>query len=160
MVFDKRVASELNLLTGQSIREFGEDFESGLFQKREEASKSNQNGLQFPEMAEFERLDPRISGMMKRELPTAQLHGNVEYAVVDKALLMNYYVSSQKSGNEGPSLDNHLKILNVENNRVMFSDTIAHNARAAVPDSFFVRNGMVYYIKDQKTLTAIRLSQH
>jgi hypothetical protein len=159
MMFDKRVASELNLQNGQSIREFGEDFESSLFQRREEAVKENQDGLQFPEMAELERVDPRISEMMKREFPATQMHGNVEYALVDKVLLMNYYVSSWESGDEGPSLNNHFKILDVDNNRVMFSDTIAHNVRVAVPDSFFVRNGMVYYIKDQKTLTAIRLSQ-
>ena len=159
MMFDKRIVSELDLQTGQSIREFGEDFESSLFQRREEAAQANQNRLQFPEMAEFEDVDPRISGIMKREIPTAEIQGNIEYAVINNVVLVNYYVPSRESGDEGPSLDNHFKILDIDNKRVLFSDTIFHNARAAVPDSFFVRNGMVYYIKDQKTLTAIRLSQ-
>jgi hypothetical protein len=159
MMFDKRVASELNLQTGQSMREFGEDFEADLFQKREEAIQSSQNQLQFPEIAVFDRVDPRVAAIMKKELPAMAMQGTVEYARVDNLVLLNYHVPAKEPIGEGPLLDNHLKIINIDDNRVLYSDILAHNARSAVPDSFFVRNGTAYYIKEQKTLTALHLSE-
>jgi hypothetical protein len=159
MMFDKRVASELDLQTGQSLRDIGEDFEADLFRKREEAIQSAQYQLQFPEIAMFDRLDPRVAGIMKKELPATAMQGNVEYAHVDNLVLLNYHVLSKEPFGEGSSFDNHLKIINIDDNRVLYSDILAHNARSAVPDSFFVRNGTAYYIKEQKTLMALQLSE-
>ena len=113
MMFEKRVASELNLLTGQLIREFAEDFEADLFRKREEAIQTSQNQLQFPEIAVFDRLDPRVAGIMKKELPAIAVQGTVEYARVGNLVLMNYHIPSKEPTEEGPSLDNHMKIVNV-----------------------------------------------
>jgi hypothetical protein len=159
MLFEKRVASELDVHTGQTVREFGEDLEPSLFEKREEAIRENQDGLQFPEIGEFDRIDPRIAGMMRKELPATEVRGSVEYAHMDKFLLMNYHILVREGNEERPLLDNQLKIIDAANGKVIYYDTIVHNSRAPVPDSFFVRNGTVHYIKDQKTLTAIHLAQ-
>ena len=159
MLFEKRIASELDVHTGQTVREFGEDLEPTLFVKREEAIRSNQDGLQFPEIGEFDRIDPSIAGMMKKELSAADVRGPVEYARMDKFLLMNYHIPAQESSEERPLLDNQLKIFNAVSGTVLYCDTIVHNSPAPVPDSFFVRKGTVHFIKDQKTLTAIHLAQ-
>lgn len=96
---------------------------------------------------------------MKKELSTVGELGTVEYARVDNLVLMNYHVRSRESSDVGPSLDNYLKIVCLDDQRMVYSDIISHGSRSAVPDSFFVRNGVAYYIKDQKTLFAISLSQ-
>jgi hypothetical protein len=159
MLFEKRVASELDVHTGQTVREFGENLVPLLFEKREEAIRENQDGLQFPEIGEFDRIDPRIAGMMRKELPATEVRGPVEYAHMDKFLLMNYHILARGANEKRPLLDNQLKIIDAASGKVIYYDTIVHNSPAPVPDSFFVRNGTVHYIKDQKTLTAIHLAQ-
>jgi len=158
MMFDKRVASELDLHTGHVMKEIGEDFEFGLFQNREEAVQENQKGLQFPEVLDFERSDPIILRVAKKGLHSHQVQGAVEFARFENVVIVSFHTLSGEKSEERTLLDNYLKIMDIENGGLLFSDIISHTVQSAVPDSFFVRNNMLYFIKNQKTLTAIRLS--
>jgi len=159
MMFDKRVASELNLKTGELMREFGEEFESDLFAKREAGLHENQKGLQFPEMVDFDRIDPRIAGIMKKALPLDKIKGPIEYVSRGDLVLMNYHIPVRTAHEDGIMLNNHFNIIDSRINKLQYGEIITHNSRTAVPDSFFVRNGMVYFIQEQKTLTAITLPE-
>ena len=156
-MFEKRIAFELDIRTGHIVKEIGENDEPLLFQQRSDAVRANQNGLEFPEVGELDRLDPSVSDVMKKELAAGSLHGSIEYVVTDNFLVMNYHVPSRDAEDEMPSLDNQLKIIDATNGRVLYTDTIAHRSPVTAPDSFFIRNRYVYYIRDQKTLVAVRL---
>lgn len=158
MTFEKLLASELDAKSGRTIKDFDQDLEPSLFRIREEALEANQDGLQFPEIAELDRVDPRIAGIVKQVLPSVGAHGPIEFAQREAYLLMNFHVPSKEATGEKTLLDNHLTIVDTATGRTMYRDIVVRNSPAVVPDSFFIRNGTVYYIKDHITLTAIRLS--
>jgi len=158
MMFEKRMASELDVRSGQLVKEFGEDQEASLFRIREEAHETDQNGISFPDAVELDRVHSNTARIIRKHLPATDVQGFVEFLQIDPLLLLNYFVPSRRSSSEKTLLDNHFKILETTGGRLLYSDTIARGAPAAVPDSFFVHNRIVYYVKDQKILTAIRLS--
>ena len=159
MMFEKRIAFELDVRSGEVRRQIEEGSEPSLFEKREEVVGANQVGLEFPQMVDFDRIDQVISGIITRETGGGSKVAALEYLQSNKFLLMNYHVRSKESTGETLLLDNHLKVLDMESGRLLYTDTISRNSPAAVPDSFYVRTGMVYYVKEQKTLTAVKLLQ-
>ena len=159
LMFEKILASELDVKTGHTIEDFGEEHEPRLFQIREEAIQANQVGLEFPEIADLEIVDPRIVGIVNKVLPKGGVHGPLEYGQRNAFLLMSFHTPSKESTEEKTLLDNHFVVIDTVSGRTVYRDTVVRNSPAVVPDSFFIRNGTAFYIKDQKTLTAIRLSQ-
>jgi outer membrane protein assembly factor BamB len=156
-LFEKRVVLELNLRTGENIREFGDDSETDLFQKRQDSIKRNQNGLRFPEAVNLDTMDPGIASVVRKEIRGKAIQGYLECAVEENQVVLNYHTESKEGADGSPLFDNHFGILDNRSGKLMYSDTIAHKCRAVVPDSFFIRGGTVYYIKDQRTLIAVRL---
>lgn len=159
MMFEKRVVCELDIRSGQILREIGEDSETEVMKKREATLGLLQEEIHFPEKGEMELLDPAISKKISRELSGWGGIFGFEYVMSNGFLAMNFHVPSTASSVEKPLLDNHFSIFDLNRGKVLFTDCINHNSPALVPDSFFVRKGVAYYVKDQRTLTAINLFQ-
>jgi hypothetical protein len=157
--FEKRIVAELDLKTGQVKRELDEMADLALLSDRVKAESGVNAALVFPEVLNPESFDSARMRLIRHELPSEGIHGDVEYVVAAHFVAMNYHVQTQRSTEETVLLDNHFKVIDTRTRRVVYEDTVARDARAAVPDSFFLWNNTAYYIKDQKTLTAVRISE-
>lgn len=158
-LFEKRLFYELNLNSGATLREFDQESESVLLQMRGEAIHNNQGALEFPDAVDINSFEPQTARAVKKELPLINIHGGIESLQTGDYLVLNYHVHSHKSSNDALRYDNHLKIIDLRNGNVAYSDLLSREVKAPVPDSFFVKANTVYYIKDQKTLTAVKLDQ-
>lgn len=158
LLFEKRVASELDAKSGAVTKEFSEDGEPSLYRIREEAIRSNQDGLQFPEVVDPTLNVSEYAAVLKRELPAKGLLGAVELAVAGHFTVFNYHTVALEAGEEGTLVDSRLKIIDDRTGNAVYSDTLSRNSVGPVPDSFFIRNRTLFYIKDQKTLVAVQLT--
>jgi hypothetical protein len=157
-MFDKRVAYELDLQTGTILAEYGQDAEHSLLDKRLSALGQNEAELVFPSTIEPEAAGTKESTMIKKELPRVGIRGNVEFLTVADHLLFDYYVANERSTGDVQTLNNYFKILDIPKGKVIYADILSRDARVALSDSFFVRGNVAYYVKNQKTLTAVKLA--
>lgn len=156
-LFEKRIGYALNLYTGAVERTYDESLEP-LHQLRKQASgKPDPEELRFPELTDVGSLESSLGAMIEREVRGKKIAGGIEQIAEGDFVLLSYHSLRPESTIESPLYDNKFVIFDLEKRRTLFSDIIARNARAPVPDSFFVKFPFVYFVKDLATLTAVRL---
>jgi len=52
---------------------------------------------------------------------------------------------------------NRLSVIDMQEGNSVFTAVLAGEVRAFIPDSFFVKNPYVFFVKDQTTLTAVKI---
>ncbi|HEY6953584.1 MAG TPA: DUF4905 domain-containing protein [Bacteroidota bacterium] len=156
-LFEKRLFYELNLRSGAMVREFDPDSESMLLQLRGESLLRNKSSLEFPEAVDIHSIDLRTAKGLKKQLPLSDIQGTLEGLLVGTYGIFDYHLHSAQSVTDTFMFDNHLKIIDLKTGTVIYFDVLSQGTKAPVPDSFFVKANVVFYIKDRKTLTAVRL---
>ncbi len=159
LAFERNQVYEIDALSGRLTREIASEEERALLKKKEEALIESGKDLLFPDKGIPAQVEPAILNVLAREIGSPDRFHDSECLVLGNVLVMNYHLRSKRSGAESILFDNHLIILDANRGRMLFSDCINRDSAAVVPDSFFVRKGMLLYVKDQKTLTAIMLPQ-
>lgn len=80
----------------------------------------------------------------------------VEYARHKENVILAYYQISDPSSRT-PLFDAYLSIIDQPSAKVMFKEHIDRNAKGLVPDTFLVWNDLVLFIKNKRSLAAVRL---
>ncbi len=157
-VFEKRIVAELDIRSGNVRRELNDEGE--ISRVAESANRISQmhDSLVFPEIFDPGDQDSPVSRVLREEFSGPEVRGDVEFAVSGDYVALNVHRRSPRAAGESETVDNEFKICDAKSSRIVYADTIARNARGPVPDSFFLWRNVVYYIKDQKTITAVRLS--
>jgi len=156
-LFERRVGYALELRSGTVVETFENGIEE-LFPVRKLAvEEAGDDQLQFPEPVQADRLSGGLQSFLEREVGNKEVVGGTEYLAAGPYLIMNYHVRSRNSTPESLKLDNHLAIIDTKEGVRLFADVVSRESSAPVPDSFFVRAGFLYFIKDQRTLSALEL---
>ncbi len=156
-LFERRIGYSLDLRSGEVAKEYDDTFE-GLEQVRSLAqSEDRLEDYRFPQIFGPHTADPRSTAVIERVTKRDRIMGDVEFVREKEYLLFNYHVPEKTSRPEAVSLENHLEIVEVEKNEKVFSELLTRGAKSPVPDSFFVKGDFVYYVKDEHTLSALRL---
>jgi hypothetical protein len=155
-MFENRVAQVLDLETGKLL-ETHDEIED-LTAVRELARQEDPHAsIDFPELLEPAAAAAKFRPLIEREIRNHQLAGPIEALVREPFLLMNYYRLSKGSTPQEPLLENQFLIFDSGTGKKVYSDVLARDAHAAVPDAFFVKDSFVYFIKDQKNLCMVKL---
>ncbi|HTP12257.1 MAG TPA: hypothetical protein VMM37_01465, partial [Bacteroidota bacterium] len=124
--------------------------------------RNHDNGIReslvFPEVLDVNSKDSPVARLLHREFSASELRGDAEFAAWGGYVVTSVHRHSPRSTGESETLDNEFRIFDAVTSKVVYTDTIAHETRGPVPDAFFLWNNAAYFIKDQKTLTAIKLS--
>lgn len=157
-MFEKRIGQVLDLETGELLEtlERIEDLTSLRQLAREEDPHAS---LDFPEVLDPGGAAPKFRPSIEREIRNQRLIGAIEAVIREPYLVMNYHREGKGSTPEKPLLENQFIIFDSASGKKVFSDVLIRNARVPVPDSFFIRNSSVFFIKDQKNLCMLRLPQ-
>jgi len=157
-MFEKRVGQVLDLETGE-VLETHEGIEH-LATLRELARQEDpQASIEFPEMLEPSGATGKFRPLIEREIRNHRLVGAIEAVVRGAFLVMNYHRAAKGSSPEAPRLENQFLIFDSETGKKVYSDILIQDARAPVPDTFFVKDSSVYFIRNQKELCMVRLPQ-
>jgi hypothetical protein len=155
--FEKRIGYELDLETGVIEQTFSENLDE-LRALRTAALQDRPSGeSRFPEILDEGTQESSIAGVVQKETKGKKAAGHVEYVREGDLLLFNYHELGRGSSSEAPLYDNRFVIVDLQRGKRVFSEVLANGLRTPVPDSFFIRLPFVYFVKNQNTLTAIRL---
>lgn len=157
-LFERRVGCEFDVHTGELLREYDKDLDTLMSLRRSALSESDQEGLMFPQIATESEEDPRIASCIRKEVSHGLLRGDVEYIRWGDLLLYNYHMQSGFKAQKELLLENQFHIVDLKSGGNLFSEILSHDSHAPVPDSFFVKDGVAYFVKDQTTLMAIPLT--
>jgi hypothetical protein len=133
------------------------------------AAKSSGNGVDIQPMVEADidfpdLADGPLAGYpdllpFHDVIPPLEVReGPLEFLQVGSNVVMSYH---ERGASTGPA-DNTFRHLLLVGDRasgvILFRDTVAANATGIVPDSFFVQDGMLFYVRERKSLIALALS--
>ncbi len=155
--FDKRVGHRLSLETGEVLEEHEDNFEDLLALRRITSDETTAEEFQFPEIFDFQSADPPIAAIIRKETKGEQVTGEIEYIQDREYLLLNYHRPTRNSMPEALLLENRFAVIDINRGSEIYADVLATDAKAPAPDSFFIKGSFVYFIKNQNTLTALRL---
>ena len=156
-LFEKRVGYEIGLKTGALKATYNESLRELHALRGEAIESQSDSAVTPPEIMSDDALDPSILALVNRTLKRREIAGNVEYIKQNDVLAFNYHILARTSAGQSQSFENHLFIYRLPQGTCAFSDIIGRDLKASVPDSFFVRRSRLFFVKDQHTLTTLRL---
>lgn len=156
-LFEKRVVVAVDLRTGEVKESFDESAEE-LRQLRSLArQEASSNGLVFPEMLVDDHIDPSIGALLRRDLAGLRGTEGIEYIHEQGYLAFNYHIPESGVAPDARLFSNRLSVIDVEEGKRVFATVLAERVKAIIPDSFFARIPYLFFVKEQKTLTAVQL---
>lgn len=158
--FERRVGFKLSVEKGTIVEEYRESLDEVnqlRYRSLGEQNARQEHDFQFPEQYEEERTEAKVALWLKRAVKGIRVHGDIEYLHYRPYILANFFVEGRSPAPESPSLENRLLVYDERKHKEVFRELLATDAKAPTPDSFFVKNGTAYFIKNQNTLAALRL---
>jgi len=156
-LFERREGYALDLHSGNVVETYEKGIEELSSVRKLAVQDAHQEELLFPELAAEGQVPSNIQSLLLQETAKKEIVEGIEYVYEDPYLIMNYHIKAQNSTPESLKLDNHLAIIHAREGERIFADVLSKEGSAPVPDSFFVREGSLYYVKDQRTLSALVL---
>lgn len=157
--FDRRAGYVLDASSGELLESHEEGVESLSSVRSLVQHEGEQEGFRFPHVYDGASEEPQVNSLIRAATKNRSVSGNIEYLKAGEYLLMNYYTPGRLSVPDMPLLENRLHVFEYPAGKPVFSDVLADNATAPTPDSFFVKDNILFFVKDRHLLTAIRLTK-
>ncbi|MBI4536032.1 MAG: DUF4905 domain-containing protein [Ignavibacteriae bacterium] len=155
---EERLLFELDSQTGEILRSWEND-EQPLREARirETPQFNHEPELPFP-VLDLTTDDSDAAVAIRKHCHTEDLVGSVEAIDLDDVTIFNYHERNPRSTSDETRMYNFLKVVNKETGKMIFEEMINSDSSGIVPESFFVHHDMLFFVKDRKTLTAVRVA--
>ena len=154
--FDKRVGYEIEIRSGSIIATHDSTMDELNKIRQEIAGSAFVPEVTIPEPLDDEA-DPIVMGCVNHATKGMEVVGGIEYAKSGGFMIFDFNVRSEGRGAEPSSLENILAVYELPGRKRIFFEVTARGLKSRVPDVFFICNETLFFVKDQRTLTAIRL---
>jgi hypothetical protein len=158
-LFEKRLFFELDCMTGQVLTEFNSDAATVNTIRSGKDANEEFKGIVFTTPLSDLTTDQRLVAFIQQHCNFDLVRGDVEVIERNGMVLFGHHQSVESDSNAQLMnlLENHFKIIDAATGELLFTDVVNRRVIAPVPDVFFVKDDMAYYVKEQKTLVGIRL---
>lgn len=160
--FEREIFYKLNADNG-SIEETYED--EKIAESLLELKKFNEEriftGFLYPVIfVKGNELDPRIENYLTEKIKQVNYQGEIEYMDYGNLLIYNFHEDRGINPKDLTvhNLTNKLEIFDFNANRIIHTETLNTDSVNYVPDSFFMKDGFLFYVKEKKELISIDLS--
>jgi hypothetical protein len=156
-LFEKHIGSELDIKTGILINEYSDNLDTlqELRQKVMQNEFSCQQDVIFPEVFNENEAESVIRTAVQRITEGKALEDWIEYLSHRGILIVSHYHQT-KNQTESSLLNNILSVYDVKSEKTLYSEIITTDAKTPSPDSFFIKNDLVLFIKQQTIVTALQ----
>ncbi|MCS7229751.1 MAG: DUF4905 domain-containing protein [Candidatus Kryptonium sp.] len=156
-LIEHRSFFELDSRTGEIIRELGEDtdFINELKEIKSESMRFIETPLPFDEnLPNYDE----ISENVKLFIQNADPRFTPEILTKENFAILNYHtLNKPKLPLEIEKFSNILKIVDIERSEVIYEDVLYSDLSFFIPDAFFCKDDLVFYVKNQTELITIKL---
>jgi hypothetical protein len=155
-VFEKHICSELEIKTGTVLNEQSENLDllRDLRQQALQKESERHQDVMFPEVYDAHEAEPHLSAIIQRITGNNALEGWIEYLEHNGRIIVSYYLQ-KKDKSDAALLNNFLAVYDGKSEKTIFNEIIAEEVRTPSPDSFFVKDDLLLFIKHQTTLLAL-----
>ena len=155
-MFERRLYYELDPLSGEFLRELQEP-PADLYEKKN--ASNGRNNFLFPEALNINTAEyPLLAPMMSKHCELSAVKGAVEYVRCGGKVVFNYHSVFKRDEQKNiDDLQNNLCVVDESTGNRIYADIVNSSTPSPVPDSFFVDETIVYYIKNKHTLVALSL---
>jgi hypothetical protein len=155
-LFERRLYYELDAATGEFIQELKEAPEDA-YEKKE--LSHGRNDFLFPEsLHEGAAEDPLMGPFVARYCGNETIRGTVDYVRTNGKAVFNFHTLQKHDEEKNTDdLQNKLCIVDESNGKQLYADVVNSSTPSPVPDSFFIDDTTVYYVKERHTLVALPL---
>jgi hypothetical protein len=102
---------------------------------------------------------PEVASMIRNHCDVGYIPGSIEVAATNDFVILDYHVASTGGTAWETPFTSTLMVIERATGEIFHSDTIVRKGRTIIPELFFVRQDMLYYIRERRTLIAVRLAQ-
>ncbi len=155
-IFEKRLAYEIDINTGTLLNEYADNLDS-LHELRRQVLKNESEGIQrtmFPKLYSQGEVESEVAIIIQRITGGNALEGWIEYLLRNNMLLVSYYRKANSS--DSAILENIFTVYDTERKEKRFNEIIVNDVQVPSPDTFFVKDDFIYFIKNKNTLTALQ----
>jgi hypothetical protein len=152
-LFEGRNYFTIDCNSGELIEELGGD--ASKINRLMDASlnKKSYEDYIFPKTYYSDDLLPESITKIFNELKTEKvIAGNIEYAVYNEVLFFNFHVVLDNG-----SLRNILKAFDLNNREQRMEELLISETKAFVPDSFFLRQNLMFLLQEKNRLVVYEL---
>jgi Domain of unknown function (DUF4905) len=150
--------------TGEGIQEL--DLRAGSFIKELKAgeqmppafAEGMPHGMAFPTTVDLGQEDHGVVAQIRRSMPVQSLVGPVEVVEHDTLVIFSFHEHAGVDAHNYARFNTLLHILDRRSGAVVLREILDKEVAACVPDSFFVQEDFLFYVKDRRTITAVRLA--
>lgn len=152
--FENREFFALDAMTGELVGEYGEDpGEINKIREKllQEEFEKFENYL-FPETYEAKKLSPECQDIIERVRESELISGGIDYVKFNDLLLVSYHTAADEG-----KLNNNFKAIEIDTGKVIFEDVVNAGITSYIPDSFFLRDNLLFLIKNKTELKVFSL---
>ncbi|MCX6121295.1 MAG: DUF4905 domain-containing protein [Ignavibacteriales bacterium] len=156
-LFEKHLGCELDINTGTLLHEHSDtlDLLQELRQKVTQKESEHQQDVVFPEVFDENEADAALRKIVQRLTEGKALEGWIEYISHRGILIVSQYRRIQNQS-DSSLLNNLLAVCDLKTEKTLYSDVIAQGLKTPSPNSFFIKDDLLIFIKHQTTLIALQ----
>jgi hypothetical protein len=142
----------LDYKTGEIVTDYGENAAQINTLKNLAEGEKDFSQYKFPEKITKEIIKKiEEETIIKESLRNLDIIGDVEYTYYDDLFLMNYHYRA------GGILQNKFTAVDLEKNKIIFNEILNSEAKAFVPDTFFVYKDILILLKERDQIIICRI---
>jgi hypothetical protein len=147
--FETRDFFLLDAMNGNILKEYKQDVKE-INQIREksldEQNKKYKNYL-FPESYVSGRLSPGIERLIENKKKDEVISGSIDYVTLKNLLFLGFHTVEDNG-----KLKNNFNVLDINSGKIILEVLLNQGITSYIPDSFFVKDGLLFLIKDKNEL--------
>ncbi len=152
--FESREIYSFDAETGNLIKEYGEDVQevNELREKVLDAQYEKFQNYHFPETYSPGILSPESEKLVENWRATSVITGPIDYVQYKECLMFAYHTVKDDG-----HLDNNFTIIEIGTEKVIFEEVLNAGITSYIPDSFFVKDNLLFLLKDKMILNVYSL---
>lgn len=162
-VFEREIFYKLDSNTGNIIETYeDEKIADSLLELKQFNEEKMFTGFIYPEIyIEGNVIDPLAEKYLMERFKDVKFMGEIEFIDYEELIIYNFHADAGVNLKDitSHSLSNRLEIFDMKQEKIIHEEILNTDAVNYVPDSFFIRDGFLFYIKEKKELVMIELKR-
>jgi len=141
-MFEGKKYFSLDYKSGNLLEDFGDDAEKINKVKNDMGESDAYAGYLFPNSYNSNMTAPAdLNEIFQKLKNNFTFSGNIEYVLKNNLLLFNFHIANSEG-----NLINRFKALDLSSGKYIFEETLIKETRALAPDSFFVKDDLLFLL--------------
>jgi hypothetical protein len=159
-LFESKILYKLNANSGEIIEELRTDEEMiKIIEQKKENDLKMYDGYLYPEIYNLSENDLVFEAEVDFA-DKAKIEGPLEFIRFNNFLIFNYHIKQaiDLKNIERQILSNILHVKDKAAGKLIHTETLNKITSSYVPDSFFMKDGYLFYVKEKKDLISINMN--